>query len=130
MEVGQAASRYDTLAGQTVDVRERIRDYEEKLRYANDVIANLEAENQAVNMDIAAAKATIQSQHQAQLELKYNFQMLSSSSDSKGIAGLSSSTASPIVNIPKIVMPSQFYKPSIPTRSSVNLMPSTSKGLS
>jgi hypothetical protein len=39
------------------------------------------------------------------------------------------SMSSPVISIPKVVMPSNFYKPGI-QKSTINLMPSTSKALS
>lgn len=42
---------------------------------------------------------------------------------------LSMSTTSPLITIPKVVMPSTYYKPSAIHKTTINLMPSTSKAL-
>jgi len=47
----------------------------------------------------------------------------------KGISGLTGNASSPLISIPKIVMPSQYYKPSLPSKTNINIMPSTSKAL-
>ena len=40
------------------------------------------------------------------------------------------SISSPVINIPKVVIPSAFYKPTNFNHQTINLMPSTSKALS
>lgn len=38
----------------------RVSEYDNKLRYANEVITNLENENQQIELEIASSKATIE----------------------------------------------------------------------
>lgn len=60
--------------------------------------------------------------------MKNHFYMLNNNQDAKG--GMSFNATSPIITIPKIVVPSTYYKPSSLNRTSINIMPSTSKALS
>lgn len=56
--------------------------------------------------------------------------MLNQNADGKMASGMSMSSSMPILSIPKVVMPSTYYKPSPVNRASINLIPSVSKGLS
>jgi hypothetical protein len=109
-------------------VKQRVMEYENRLRYANDVIQNLESENQQVEIDVAQARGAIESQNRAYNELKNNFYLMNSNSDSNGLGG---SMSSPMISIPKVVIPAAYYKPNpMPTRASINLMPVVSKAIS
>lgn len=79
-------------------------------------------------MDIAQSKAALEGQTRAYNELKTNFYMMNSNSDVKGINGLSMSNSGPMISIPKVVMPSTYYKPP-PSRGTLNLMPSASMAM-
>ena len=79
-------------------------------------------------MDVAQARAVIEGQGKAYNELKHHFYMLNSNTDGKMSSGISISTSTPIISMPKVIMPSNYYKPT-PTRASINLMPSVSKVL-
>ena len=54
---------------------------------------------------------------------------MNSNSDAKSNQGLSLSTSTPVLTIPKIVMPSTYYKPTTQSNN-VNLMVSNMKALS
>jgi chromosome segregation ATPase len=69
------------------EVKQRVMEYENRLRYANDVIQNLESENQQVEIDVAQARGAIESQNRAYNELKNNFYLMNSNSDSNGLGG-------------------------------------------
>ena len=56
--------------------------------------------------------------------------MLNSNSEAKLSSGMPFSASMPVISIPKVVMPSAYYKPSPVNRASINLIPSVSKGLS
>ncbi len=55
---------------------------------------------------------------------------MNSNSDGKLSSGMPMSASMPMLTIPKVVMPSTYYKPSPVNRASINLIPSVSKGLS
>jgi len=44
---------YQQFSSKIQDVKAQISDFENRLRYANDVIINLEGENQQVELDVA-----------------------------------------------------------------------------
>ena len=57
--------------------------------------------------------------------------MISDSNSNKDIAGPQLSTSSPLITLPKVVIPSVFYKPlNVHKKNTVNLIPSTSKSFS
>ena len=55
--------------------------------------------------------------------------MMNSNSDGKLSSGIPMSASMPMFSIPKVVMPSTYYKPSPVNRASINLIPSISRGL-
>lgn len=59
------------------DQKQLVIEYENRLRYANEVIMGLETENQQINLDIAQAKATVEGQNRAYNELRTNFYLMS-----------------------------------------------------
>jgi predicted nuclease with TOPRIM domain len=125
--VENASHRYERFQDQVADVKQRVMEYENRLRYANDIIQNLESENQQIELDVAQARGAIESQNRAYNELKNNYYLLSSD----GGSGLTGSMSSPLITIPKVVMPTAYYKPNpMPTRQSINLMPVVSKAIS
>lgn len=78
-------------------------------------------------MDVAQARGAIESQNRAYNELKNSYYLLSAD----GNNGMGASLSSPLISIPKVVMPAAYYKPNpMPTRSSINLMPVVSKAIS
>lgn len=77
-EVGQIQGIYEENQNRCMDAKSRIREYEDRLRYANDMIMQLEQESQAVQMDMAQSRAHIEAQNRAYNELKANFYLLSS----------------------------------------------------
>lgn len=63
--------------------------------------------------------------------MKSNFYMLNSMSEARSVSAMNLNSTTPMIQIPKITSPQNFYKPSLGTRvGSVNLIPSTAKALS
>lgn len=86
-----------------------LQDLESRLRYANDMIQQLEAENQQVELDLAQSKAAVEGNSIAYNEMRNHFYNLSNRGDNDG--SLSMSISSPVITIPKVIIPSTYYKP-------------------
>lgn len=59
-EINQNQAIYDQIQTNIQQQRLRVQDYESRLLYANDAIQQLESENQAIQLDVASYKSSIE----------------------------------------------------------------------
>jgi chromosome segregation ATPase len=59
-EIRRNQSAYEHYQGAISETKGKIQDYESRLRYGNDVIMGLEAENQQIQIDNGQLKAVIE----------------------------------------------------------------------
>lgn len=95
--------------------RQRLAEYESRLRYANDVIQDLQNEGQAVKLDLQQVRAFAEAQARTYREVKANYELYSQDPDQL-----------PSLSAPRIVFSSTYYQPRV-DRERINLLTSTYK---
>lgn len=105
-ELASSSARYEMFASKIQEVKATVVEYEGRLRYGNEVIQGLETENRQIELDVAGTRSHLESQNRAYNELKNNFYLVNN-----GVGGISGASSSPVISIPKVVMPSAYYKP-------------------
>jgi len=64
-ELIRSSTSYDRSQNAIQSIKANVTEHESKLRYANDIIISVESENYEIEMEIAAATATIDAQNRA-----------------------------------------------------------------
>ena len=109
-------AQYEQLQATIQEVKAQIKEFENKLRYGNDVITDMEGEQQQLSIEISSAKATIENQNQAYNEMKHAL-YAAQSTNSDGVSGFPTSSASTLISIPKLHIPQTYQKPLTAARS-------------
>ena len=72
-ELGVNRSLYEEHQSKIQESKSVVSEFENRLRYANDIIMQLETENQQVLIDLSQAKAAVEGQNRAYQELKGSY---------------------------------------------------------